>query len=500
MSDSQGRTLGWLLVLLAVLAFAFQGTRGLWEPDEGRYTSGGVNMVRSGDWMVPTIDAEHPHLTKPPMAYWALAASFEALGMNEWAARLPAALAFVGTGLFVFGLGRRLCPGKPWLPAVVWSLSLAPLIGGNIVSTDALLGLFEAGAMFAFVEAWSRPAPESKPWWRLMWAIWGLAFMTKGPPGLLPLFGMVPFLYLTDRRRLRELLDPAGIALFAVIAASWFVVVILQEPARLKYFLGYEVYDRVFTAAHKRNSAWYGGFEIYVPVLLVGALPWSVLAVLAAGGPRTAWGRARERVRQRDPQWLLLLCWFAVPFAIFMLARSRLPLYVVPLFVPLALVFARLLANWAWLDARRLRMVAVATGVALLALKGTLAYWPSDKDSRAMAAAIGKIVGERPYDGIAFVEMAPFYGLNLYLDRPVKGVPLHADRAHLSVFAKGEDICTEFSRPRRTLFAVKKKNAPRLVTRMGTCGGKPVPLGEFFGDGNPIVLFAVQPHRLNVSE
>jgi 4-amino-4-deoxy-L-arabinose transferase-like glycosyltransferase len=106
----------WLLALLVLMAFAFQGTRGLWEPDEGRYTATGINMLKSGDWLVPTVDGERPHLTKPPITYWAIAASVGALGYNEWAARLPGALAFVGTGLLVFGLGRRFCPARPWLP------------------------------------------------------------------------------------------------------------------------------------------------------------------------------------------------------------------------------------------------------------------------------------------------------------------------------------------------------------------------------------------------
>ena len=166
------------MALLVFMAFVFQGTRGLWEPDEGRYASAGVNMERSGNWLVPTIDAEHPHLTKPPIVYWALASSFTLLGENEWAGRLPAALAFVGTGLLLFGLGRRFCTARPWLPAIVWALSFAPVMGSNIVSTDALLMLFEAAAMFAFVEAWAGPPERRRTWVRLMWLAWGVAFMT----------------------------------------------------------------------------------------------------------------------------------------------------------------------------------------------------------------------------------------------------------------------------------------------------------------------------------
>ena len=45
-----GRASGlpWILALLALLAFAFQGTRGIWEPDEGRYSAAAVHMQQGG--------------------------------------------------------------------------------------------------------------------------------------------------------------------------------------------------------------------------------------------------------------------------------------------------------------------------------------------------------------------------------------------------------------------------------------------------------------------
>ncbi len=206
--------LPWLIALLCVMAFAFQGTRGLWEPDEGRYSAGGVHMAQDGDWLVPTLDGVTPHLTKPPVTYWALAASFKLLGYNEWAARLPSALAYIGTGLFLFGLGRRLCPRKPWVPSVVWALSFAPVIAANVVSTDPLLVLFETAAMYAFVEAQARAPDAARKWYLGMWLAWGLAFMTKGPPGLLPLIAMTVMFAIHDRARLRALYPLVGVLLF----------------------------------------------------------------------------------------------------------------------------------------------------------------------------------------------------------------------------------------------------------------------------------------------
>jgi 4-amino-4-deoxy-L-arabinose transferase len=484
-----------LLALLVLMAFAFQGTRGIYEPDEGRYTATAINMLKSGDWLVPTVDGEHPHLTKPPLTYWALAASMGTFGRNEWAARLPGALAFIGTGLLVLGLGRRLCPAKPWLPALVWSLSFAPLVGSNIISTDALLMLFETAAMLAFVEAWSRDGPDRRRWVTGMWLCWGLAFMTKGPPGLLPLGAMIAFLGVHDRARLRGLFAPAGLLLFAVVAFTWFAIIVYQQPDRLGYFLGSEVYDRVFTARHDRNAQWYGGFKIYLPVLLVGALPWWILAIAAAGGPRTAWARLRARGVERRHEVLLLLYWLMLPLAVFFLARSRLELYLLPLFVPLALLMSRVLANWPWLTSRRLTTVAVLTAVALLALKGATARVTTDRDARLMAAQIRETLDLHDIDEIAFFSMPAFFGLTMYLDVRAESVRIGGPpRPHSRQLATEDELCAELGEQEHNVFALKRARAQRFTAAVSACGPYAArEIGAFRGDGHDMVVFKVLP-------
>jgi 4-amino-4-deoxy-L-arabinose transferase len=485
----------WLVALLVLMAFTFQGTRGIWEPDEGRYTATALNMLKSGDWLVPTVDGEHPHLTKPPITYWALAASMGTFGRNEWAARLPGALAFVGAGLLVFGLGRRLCPAKPWLPAVIWSLSLAPLAGSNIISTDALLTLFETAAMFAFVEAWLRDGPERRRWVIGMWLCWGLAFMTKGPPGLLPLGAMVAFLAIHDRARLRGLFPPLGLLLFGVVAFTWFAVIVYRQPDRLGYFLGSEVYDRVFTARHDRNAQWYGGFRIYLPVLLVGALPWWILAIAAAGGPRAAWARVRGQVARREREALLLLYWLLLPLAVFLLSRSRLELYILPLFVPLALLMSRVLAGWPWLTARRLATTAGLTAVALLAIKGTAAHVTTDRDARVMAAQIRDHIDTHGIEEIAFFDMRGFFGLTLYLDVRVESVRIGGPaKPHSRQLGTEDELCDELGEREESVFALKRQRQPQFTAAVAACGPYAArELGTFHGDDHEIVLFRVLP-------
>jgi hypothetical protein len=95
---------------------------------------------------------------------------------------------------------------------------------------------------------------------------------------------LVAMLVFRDRAALRRMLDPVGLVAFAVVAFTWFGILVAQVPSRLRYFVGYEVYDRVFTSTHNRNAEWYGALVVYGPMFLFGALPWRPLAMIAAGG------------------------------------------------------------------------------------------------------------------------------------------------------------------------------------------------------------------------
>ena len=158
------------LLLAAVLVLAGLGARGIWESDEGRYAGAAARMVDSGDWLTPRLDHDTPHLTKPPLAYWSIAAATVALGRSEAAARLPNALAFLLTVLLLLDLGRGFAPERPWLPGLVYATAPVTVLGAGALTTDTLLALFETAAVWCWWRrrkraCWrnfsrrSRPAP-----------------------------------------------------------------------------------------------------------------------------------------------------------------------------------------------------------------------------------------------------------------------------------------------------------------------------------------------------
>ncbi|MBU6249263.1 MAG: glycosyltransferase family 39 protein, partial [Xanthomonadaceae bacterium] len=333
------------LCLALILGFAFQGTRAVWNTDEGRYTENALQMIDSHDYLVPAYGADRTNFTKPPLTYWAIAASVNAFGHNEWAVRTPNALAFALTTLLLCLIGAQLMPEKAWLPGLIYCTSLAPFMAADVVSTDTLLTLFEALAMFGFVMAELGPAARTRRWpVILMWLGFGLGFLTKGPPALLPLLAVIPFVAKKGTwGALRRVFTPAGLTVFAISGLLWFLVVILIHPELLHYFLYVEVYERVLTPAQNRNPQWYGWIVAYGPVFSIATLPWLIPSLRRAPGFFAA-ARWREWWSEGSMEAFLIL-WFLLPLVIFCVARSRLPVYVLPLFLPLSLMTALLLRD-----------------------------------------------------------------------------------------------------------------------------------------------------------
>ncbi|HEV8695131.1 MAG TPA: glycosyltransferase family 39 protein, partial [Lysobacter sp.] len=167
----------WVATLAVVLALGFLGSRGIWDPDEGRYTNVALNMLDSGDWLNPRRSDEVGHWTKPPLTYWAIASSVAVFGRNPWAARLPSALAYLLSVWLAWRVARRLAPGSETQAAVVYATMLLTLGASQMITTDYVLSACVGLAMWAFVEARFGESMWSKRWIALMWAAFALAFL-----------------------------------------------------------------------------------------------------------------------------------------------------------------------------------------------------------------------------------------------------------------------------------------------------------------------------------
>ena len=136
----------------------------------------------------------------------------------------------------------------------------------------------------------------------------------------------------------------------------------------------------------------------------------------------------------------------------------------------------------------------VLTTVTFVALKGALAYWPTNRDARDIAAQLTRILDAHDVDEIVFVGMRPFYGLNLYLDKHVEGIQFEGiqideRRFTYSKFVTQEDVCDELRERERNVYGIKQHHVERFLSAVAKCGGRARPIGAVHADGNEIQFF-----------
>jgi hypothetical protein len=187
-----------------------------------------------------------------------------------------------------------------------------------------------------------------------------------------------------------SLVSLPGIILFLVLSFWWFAVLIARDPGLLSYFIGDELVGRFASTMHDRNDP----FWLYVPVILLGVGPWMVLWPGVIAGTLAA---LRKRARPLQNHHLFLLLWVMIPLGVFTLSQSRMPLYVLPLFVPLSIVMARIGCRDVFprLQASPAKHRAAVFGIALwvLVLAIFTAYpdgFPGARSRRAAAEVFAK--------------------------------------------------------------------------------------------------------------
>jgi 4-amino-4-deoxy-L-arabinose transferase-like glycosyltransferase len=325
-----------LAIALAVSFLAFLGSVPLLEPDEGRYAEIPREMLARDDFVTPRLNGVK-YFEKPPLLYWLNALSLATLGETEFAARLPTALAALAGVLWTWHAGRKVFgPRAGAFAALVLGTSIGYAVHGKINIIDPLLTTCLTVCLGSFLIA-SRPGePRAGRYHLLAWAAAALAVLAKGLIGMVLPGGVVAAYILATRRwrLLREMRPVAGLALFLLIAAPWFVVVSIRNPEFPDFFFINEHFRRFTTTDHGRWEPPY--FFLYIlPGLF---LPWTFFLPEAGAA---AWARRREPGADAR---LFLALWAGMILAFFSASSSKLIPYVLPVLPALALLIGDHLA------------------------------------------------------------------------------------------------------------------------------------------------------------
>jgi 4-amino-4-deoxy-L-arabinose transferase-like glycosyltransferase len=317
----------WLLLIGLCLFLFFYGLGrfGLIGADEPRYAQVAREMLANHDWVTPRLGG-HAWLEKPPLYYWQAMIAYALFSVNDWAARLPAALdaSLIVLGAFLFL--RRLRPGFHFDGAFMVA-SAASVVGfAHAAATDMPLAAMFTLAMLAWYAWW-----ETHNRWLLaaFYAFLAVGTLAKGPvaPFLAAAIVILFAIAASDARIVLKTLWPPGLLVFFAVALPWFVMVQVRNPEFFRVFILEHNLARFGTNLYRHQQP----FWFFVPVLLLGLIPWTAFVIAAAYEIVRAWWAERKALfASGDALNFFLLLWLIVPVIFFSLSQSKLPGYILP--------------------------------------------------------------------------------------------------------------------------------------------------------------------------
>lgn len=318
--------------LFYLLPLAFHG---LWIPDEPRYAQISQEMLLRGDWISPHFMGIR-YFEKPVAGYWMIAIGQAIFGDNLFGVRIASAVSTGLSVLLTYLIARRLWndPRKSFASALLY-MSFGLIAGqagySNLDPQFTLWVNLSLVALWFAIDSTTQRARLTS--WAVLGFACGMGFMTKGfLAWLLPALIALP--YMLWQRRLGELLryGPLAVIVAIIVSLPWVLAIHAHEPDFWKFFFWNEHIRRFAAEDAQHTRPWW----FYLPMLVVSSLPWAALL------PAT-FTQAWKSKRQSGTGFLLL--WLVLPLVFFSLSRGKLPTYIMPCLLPLAVLMGNTLID-----------------------------------------------------------------------------------------------------------------------------------------------------------
>ncbi|MFK0729827.1 MAG: ArnT family glycosyltransferase [Gloeotrichia echinulata HAB0833] len=353
----------WLIVI-GWLAYGWNlGTIGLIDETEPLFAEASRQMYVTGDWITPFFNGE-TRFDKPALIYWCQAIAYAIFGVNEWAVRLPSAIAAIAVMSLAFytihwsiakqdELEKLSQPTRPYIIAAVGAALMAfcpeMIVWGRTGVSDMLLTGCIASALLCFFLGYAKNEGTREEstrslfpnnWYLACYVLIAGGILTKGPVGIV-LPGLIIgafLLYLGKFREVGRQMRPLmGLLIILVLSVPWYALVIWRNGwDYINAFFGYHNLERFTEVVNGHSAPWY----FYFLVVLLGFAPYSVY-LPAAMARLKFWQLSHWRTQERSQQLGLFACfWFLGIFGFFTIAVTKLPSYVLPLMPAAAILVA----------------------------------------------------------------------------------------------------------------------------------------------------------------
>ncbi|MBF1990791.1 ArnT family glycosyltransferase [Fischerella thermalis] len=373
----------WLILVGGIAFFWHLGSIGLIDETEPLFAEASRQMYTTGDWITPFFNGK-TRFDKPALIYWCQAIAYSIFGVNEWAVRLPSAIAAMAVISLAFytvqwqlakqdALEQVFRPSRRWLTAgvvaAVMALNPEMIVWGRTGVSDMLLTGCIGSALLCFFLGYASqegseigdreqgghgeyhtphtpptvPNPHlPKKWYLACYVLIAGAILTKGPVGIvLPGLIISAFLLYLGKFRevMREMRLLLGMLIILVLSLPWYVLVTWRNGWNyINSFFGYHNIERFTEVVNGHTAPWY----FYFLVVLLGFAPYSVYLPLSMARLKF-WQRNYWCSQERSQQLgLFAFFWFVSIFGFFTIAVTKLPSYVLPL-MPAAAILVGLL-------------------------------------------------------------------------------------------------------------------------------------------------------------
>lgn len=323
------------LVIIGIYMFMNTCTT-LWDRDEPNYAQVVLEMVATGNYVVPTINSEM-WLAKPPLLYWMMSIPVRIFGPTEFACRFFSAVGVGITCLLTFFIGKKLVGTETglWTIPILASTMLILVVGTSGI-TDALLLPFIVSVMAILMI--SAESGMSFIHIILMGIAIGLGILTKGPIGLMPMPAIAAILFFNRKNSnntgqyIRRI--SLSLAIGAVIFLIWAIPVNISTNGEFfRVFVGRDIINRALRPMESHGGNLLLFLPYYPIIIIVGFFPWTLhlpgaFSAVIGGRVGGKYGR------------IYLLSWI-IPCVILMtLAATKLPHYIIFIWPALSLAVA----------------------------------------------------------------------------------------------------------------------------------------------------------------
>lgn len=364
-----------LLIILAVgIPFLFWGIASIdfLDPDEGMYGAIALEMVESGDWVIPHFNGL-PYLEKPPLYFWLSALMFWLTGPSEWAARFWSSFPALATAVLIWRIGKRAHGDRAGLlSAVVFLSSVGVFHFVRVASTDFLFIFCLTLSMYGLVGMLCRlngesPIAKAGPddraltiYCMLFWLGMALGLLTKGLIGVVfPLLIVGTHAVVSGQwRAASSLTNRVGIALFLAAAVPWHLMAVWQDSDLFRFYLFDNQILRFLNLRAFVEDDIPVSTTAFLWLSFIWFFPWGVFLFARRPAESPAGAGLRS----------IPVIWATIVIGFFMLSRSKLEYYALPAFPALALLVGsawatgRDIGRWLWIG------LAGCAGVGLMAL------------------------------------------------------------------------------------------------------------------------------------